>query len=63
MNFEYLMRMDWRPGTVNHRARLLGFRFGPGDIFQFNVNHNYEYLNFDFDILRNERFEFPVGEY
>jgi len=61
--FEYLMQMDWRPATVNHRIRLLGLRFETGDIIQFNINHNYEFLDFDFDILRDERFVIPVGEY
>lgn len=61
--FEYLMQLNWRPATVNHRLRLLGLRFETGDILQFTVNHNYEFLDFDFDILRNDQFVIPIGEY
>ncbi|MDO9550861.1 carbohydrate binding family 9 domain-containing protein [Rhodonellum sp.] len=61
--FEYLMQMNWRPATVNHRLRVLGLRFETGDILQFSVNRNYEFLDYNFDILRNERFVIPIGEY
>jgi hypothetical protein len=61
--FEYLMFMDWRPATVNHRFQLLGIRFESGDQIGFSVNHNYENLDFNFDILRDERFVIPVGDY
>lgn len=61
--FEYLMDMFWKPATVNHRLRLLGIRFETGDVFQFQLNHNYEYLDKPFDILRNEEFVIAPGEY
>lgn len=61
--FEYLMDMDFSPATVNHRIRLLGLRFESGDNFTAEFLHNYENLDFDFDILRDERFIVPVGEY
>ena len=61
--FEYLMQLDWQPATVNHRVRLLGLRFETGDIIQFAVNHNYEFLDFNFDILRDGQFVIPIGEY
>jgi hypothetical protein len=62
-NFEYLMGMDWQPATVNHRFRILGIRFESGDQLQLELSHNYELLDFDFDILRDERFVVPIGEY
>jgi len=62
-NFEYLMDMDFRPATVNHTIRVLGLRFESGDNFTAEFLHNYEYLDFDFDILRNGRFIIPAGEY
>lgn len=61
--FEYLMDMLWKPATVNHRLRLLGVRFETGDVFQFQVNHNYEYLDKPFDILRNGEFVIAPGDY
>lgn len=61
--FEYLMQMDWRPATVNHRIRLLGIRFESGDQLQFQVSRNYEFLDFDFDILRDGQFIIPEGDY
>lgn len=61
--FEYLMEMDWRPATVNHRLQLLGIRFETGDILQFEVNHNYEYLDHTFDILRNGEFVIQPGDF
>jgi hypothetical protein len=61
--FEYLMEMNWRPATVNHRIRFLGLRFESGDILQFQVNYNYEFLDKPFDILRNGEFVIDVGNY
>jgi len=61
--FEYLMEMDWRPATVNHRIRLLGVRFETGDVIQFQALHNFEYLDRPFDILRDEQFVIPAGDY
>lgn len=61
--FEYLMNMDFSPATVNHRIQLLGLRFESGDIFTAQYLNNYEYLDFDFDILRDGRFVIPIGEY
>jgi len=61
--YEYLMLMDWRPATVNHRVRVLGLRFETGDIFNFSVLHNYEYLDFTFDILRDGIYLIPEGIY
>ncbi|WP_373521211.1 DUF5916 domain-containing protein, partial [Aquiflexum sp.] len=61
--FEYLMEMDWRPATVNHRLQFLGIRFETGDILQFEVNHNYEFLDHTFDILRNGEFIIQPGDY
>jgi hypothetical protein len=61
--FEYLMEMDWKPATVNHRIQLLGIRFETGDIVQLQVNHNYEFLDFNFDILRDGQFIIAEGEY
>lgn len=62
-NFEYLMDLNFRAATVNHRITLLGFRFETGDFFRILFTHNYENLDFDFDILRNEQFVIPIGEY
>lgn len=62
-NFEYLMDMNFRPATVNHTIRVLGLRFESGDNFRAEFLHNYEYLDFDFDILRDGRFIIPIGEY
>jgi hypothetical protein len=61
--FEYLMEMDFRPATVNHRLRVLGLRFESGDNIIAELTHNYEYLDFNFDILRDNRFVIPIGEY
>ena len=63
LNFEYLMQLDWRPATVNHTARILGIRFETGDRFEAEINHNYEYLDLPFDILRNGEFIIDEGEY
>jgi hypothetical protein len=62
-DFEYLMQMNWKPLTVNHELTLLGIRFETGDVLQFGLLHNYEYLDDDFDILRDGRFVIPVGDY
>ncbi|HMO40873.1 MAG TPA: DUF5916 domain-containing protein [Saprospiraceae bacterium] len=62
-NFEYLMELDFRPATVNHRITLLGFRFETGDFFRILFTHNFEYLDFNFDILRDGRFVIPIGNY
>jgi len=62
-DFEYLMQMDWKPLTVNHELTILGIRFETGDVMQFGLLHNYEYLDDDFDILRDGRFVIPVGDY
>jgi hypothetical protein len=61
--FEYLMEMNWRPATVNHRIRFLGIRFESGDILQFQVNYNYEFLDKPFDILRNGEYVIDMGNY
>jgi hypothetical protein len=61
--FEYLMEMDWRPATVNHRIRLLGVRFETGDVIQFQALHNFEYLDRPFDILRNGEYVIQPGDY
>lgn len=61
--FEYLMDLNFRPLTVNHNLRLLGLRLESGDQFYATLSHNYEYLDFNFDILRDERFIVPTGEY
>jgi hypothetical protein len=61
--FEYLMEMDWRPATVNHQIRFLGLRFESGDILQFQMNYNYEFLDRPFDILRNGEYVIDVGDY
>lgn len=61
--FEYLMNMDFSPATVNHRIQLIGLRFESGDSFAADYLHNYENLDFDFDILRDGRFVIPIGEY
>jgi hypothetical protein len=61
--FEYLMEMDWRPATVNHRIRFLGLRFESGDVLQFQFNYNYEFLDRPFDILRDGEYVIDVGNY
>jgi hypothetical protein len=61
--FEYLMMLDWRPATVNHRVRVMGLRFETGDFINFSLLHNYEFLDFTFDILRDGIFLIPVGSY
>ncbi|WP_235062773.1 carbohydrate binding family 9 domain-containing protein [Indibacter alkaliphilus] len=61
--FEYLMEMDWRPATVNHRLRLLGIRFESGDILQFGAEHNFEWLDRPFDILRDGEYVIQPGEF
>lgn len=61
--FEYLMQMDWKPATVNHRFRVLGLRFETGDILQIQANYNYEFLDQPFDILRNGEYVIAVGDY
>lgn len=61
--FEYLMLMNWQPATVNHRFRLLGIRFESGDEIQFGMDHNFEFLDLPFDILRDSAFVVPTGEY
>ncbi|PRY90730.1 carbohydrate binding protein with CBM9 domain [Mongoliibacter ruber] len=61
--FEYLMEMDWRPATVNHRVRILGLRFETGDIFQVRLDHNYEWLDRPFDILRDGEYVIQPGDY
>jgi hypothetical protein len=62
-HFEYLMDMAFRPITVNHNLRLLGVRLESGDAFSASLTHNFEYLDFDFDILRDQRFVVPIGNY
>lgn len=62
-HFEYLMGLDFRPLTVNHTLRIFGIRLESGDSFYANLMHNYEHLDFDFDILRDERFIILPGEY
>jgi hypothetical protein len=61
--FEYLMEMDWRPATVNHRLRLLGIRFESGDILQFGAEHSFEWLDRPFDILRDGEYVIQPGEF
>lgn len=62
-HLEYLMDLDFRPATVNHTLTLLGLRFETGDFFQLALTHNYENLDFNFDILRDGEFIIPIGEY
>ncbi len=62
-DFEYLMFMDWRPATINHNVRFLGIRLETGDILYLNVHHNYENLNFIFDVLRDGRYLIQEGIY
>lgn len=62
-DFEYLMMMDWKPATVNHQVRVLGLRFETGDFINFSFLHNYEFLDFTFDILRDGIFLIPEGTY
>jgi hypothetical protein len=62
-NLEYLMDLNFRPVTINHSLRILGLRLESGDSFYATLTHNYEYLNFPFDILRDERFIIPPGDY
>lgn len=50
-DFEYLMGMDWKPATVNHKVRFLGVRLESGDAFEFTGLINYEFLDRPFDIL------------
>jgi hypothetical protein len=61
--YEQLMDMQFSPLTVNHNVTLLGLRFETGDFFQFIYHHNYEYLDFEFDVLRDGRFVIPIGDY
>lgn len=60
---EYLSDDRWRPLTVNNRITPLGVRFESGDQITTQLLWNYEYLEADFDVLRNGRFVIPVGEY
>ncbi|HSI74493.1 MAG TPA: carbohydrate binding family 9 domain-containing protein [Lunatimonas sp.] len=62
-DFEYLMMLDWQPATVNHKVRVLGLRFETGDFVNFSFLHNYEFLDFTFDILRDGLFLIPEGTY
>jgi hypothetical protein len=62
-DFEYLMFMDWRSATVNHKITFLGIRFETGDEFEAMVVRNYEFLDLPFDILRNNEYVIPQGEY
>jgi len=62
-DFEYLMMMNWKPATVNHEIRVLGLRFETGDFINFSFLHNYEFLDFTFDILRDGVFLIPDGTY
>ena len=62
-DFEYLMLMNWQPATVNHAIRALGLRFETGDLINFSFLHNYEFLDFTFDILRDGIFLIPEGNY
>lgn len=62
-DFEYLMMMNWEPATVNHQIRVLGLRFESGDILNFSALHNYEFLDFTFDILRDGTYLIPEGRY
>lgn len=62
-DFEYLMMLDWQPATVNHQVRVLGLRFETGDFINFSFLHNYEFLDFTFDILRDGLFLIPEGTY
>ncbi|WP_235114194.1 carbohydrate binding family 9 domain-containing protein [Cyclobacterium qasimii] len=62
-DFEYLMMMNWKPATVNHEVRVLGLRFETGDFINFSFLHNYEFLDFTFDILRDGAFLIPEGTY
>ncbi len=62
-DFEYLMLMNWKPATVNHSIRVLGLRFESGDEFQAILLNNFEHLDLPFDILRDEKFVIPVGDY
>ncbi|WP_439484337.1 hypothetical protein [Cyclobacterium plantarum] len=62
-DFEYLMMMNWEPATVNHEIRVLGLRFESGDILNFSALHNYEFLDYTFDILRDGTYLIPEGRY
>ncbi len=62
-DFEYLMLMDWRPATVNHKITFLGIRFETGDEFEARITNNYEFLDLPFDILRDNQFVVPIGIY
>jgi hypothetical protein len=60
---EYLMDMNFIPATTNTRLTLLGLRFESGDYFEVQVNRNYERLDWDFDIRRDQSIIIPIGHY
>ena len=60
---EYLTDDRWRPLTVNNRIKPLTVRFESGDEISTQLLWNFEYLDADFDVLRDGRFVIPVGEY
>jgi len=62
-NFEYLMDMDFSPLTVNNTIRPIGIRLETGDQLTTELRHNYEFLDFNFDILRDGQFVIPIGDY
>lgn len=61
--FEYLMDMDYSPLTVNHNITPFNMRLETGDRLQIELTHNYERLDFVFDILRNGEYVIPIGDY
>ncbi len=60
---EYLTDNAWRPLTINHRVTPLGVRFESGDAITTQLTWNFERLDERFDILRDNRFVIPVGDY
>ncbi len=61
--FEHLMSLENKLLTQNLRLKLAEIRFESGERFEFEVSRNFEFLDEDFDILRDESVIVSPGNY
>lgn len=63
IRFEYLTDLDFNLETVNLIFTPINILFESGDMIKGGFGYNYEYLPFDFDILRNGSIIIPSDIY
>lgn len=63
IRFEYLTDLDFNLETLNLTFTPLNILFESGDMIMGGFGYNYEFLPFDFDILRNGSIIIPADTY